>query len=61
MPPILSAIVLVIAVIAFAAIVSTRSGRAIAGGLPAASFTYRLRRLNAAIADGYGTIHDEGR
>jgi hypothetical protein len=42
MPPILSAIVLVIAVVAFAAIVidTLRSGDR-RGGLPAASFTYR--------------------
>ena len=42
MPPILSAIVLVIAAIAFAAIVldSLKSGDR-RGGLPAASFTYR--------------------
>jgi hypothetical protein len=42
MPPILSAIVLVIAVIVFAAIVidTLRSGDQ-RGGLPAASFTYR--------------------
>ena len=42
MPPFLSAIVLIVAVITFAAIVvdALRSGDRL-GGLPAASFTYR--------------------